>query len=108
MSIAGMEKVKGAEAAADKIKKSAEEEAARIIADGKRETKELLEQAEKDAEAGYQQILDEAERDAAKLYQERVDEEQQVCEQIKAAGREHLAEVVDLIVGKVEGTYGNS
>lgn len=49
MSIAGIEKVREAETKAAQIKKSSEEAAAQIIADGKKESKVLLEDAEKKA-----------------------------------------------------------
>ena len=47
MSIAGIEKVREAETKAAQIKKTSEEAAAQIIADGKKDSKVLLEDAEK-------------------------------------------------------------
>ena len=46
MSIAGIEKVREAEIQAAQIRKESEEAAAQIIADGKREAKMLLEEAD--------------------------------------------------------------
>lgn len=108
MSIAGIEKVREAESAADKMRKSADDEAAQIVADGKKEAKALLDQAEKDAESEYKAMIAKAEEEAGKIYQVKIDAEQQACEKIKSAAEAKKSSVVDTIVGKVVGSYGNS
>lgn len=108
MSIAGIEKVKEAEAAADKIRKNAEDAANAIVAEGRKEARAMIDDAEKKAEAEYRKVLAKAEEKASKLYQDKIDMEQQTCEAIKAEGRKNLVEVVDTIVGKVVDIYGNS
>ena len=57
MSIADIEKVREAEAKAAQIKKSSEEAAAQIIADGKKESKVLLEDAEKKGTETYKAAI---------------------------------------------------
>ena len=83
MSIAGIEKVREAETKAAQIKKTSEEAAAQIIADGKKEAK------------------------AEESYQKKIDSEAVLCEQLKASARENLMQAASAIVGKVVGTYGN-
>lgn len=108
MSIAGIEKVRDAEALAEQVRKSSLEEAAQIVAAGKKEANALLEEAERNGTAVYKSAIASAEVEAEKLYQMRIHEEQEACNQFKSAARENLKEAVDAIVGKVVGTYGNS
>lgn len=108
MSIAGIEKVRDAEMLADQIKKSSEEAAAQIIADGKKEAKALIDEAERKGAAAYKAAITSAEVEADKLYKARIAEEQEACNQFKSAARGNLPQAVDVIVGKVVGTYGNS
>lgn len=108
MSIAGIEQVRAAEAEADRIRKSAEDEAAALVANSKREARKLVEDAEAAAQQEYKEMLAKAAQEAEVLYENRTEEERKTCEEIKAAAREHLPEAVSAIVGKVVGTYGNS
>jgi V/A-type H+-transporting ATPase subunit G/H len=108
MSIAGIEKVRAAETEADEMRKSAEDEAAQIIASGKKEARAILDEAEGAGSGEYKAVMAEAEEEAARLYQERIDREQAACEKIRADARRNMDAAVDLIVGKVVGTYGNS
>lgn len=107
MSIAGIEKVREAETKAAQIKKSSEEAAAQIIADGKKESKILLEDADRRGNEAYKAAIASAEAKAEALYQEKIDAETAACEQLKAAARENLSQAASAIVGKVVGTYGN-
>lgn len=108
MSIAGIEQVRAAEAEADRIRKSAEDEAAALVANSKREARKLVEDAEAAAQQEYKDLLAKAAKEADVLYENRTEEERKTCEEIKAAAGEHLPEAVAKIVGKVVGTYGNS
>lgn len=108
MSIAGIEKVREAEAAADKARKSADEEAAAILASGKKEAKAILDKAEKEADADYKATIAKAETEAADLYQSRIDKEKLACEKIKSDARGNLDAAVEKIIGKVVDVYGNS
>ena len=108
MSIAGIEKVREAELEADRLKKSADEEASGIVADGKRKAREMLEQASKDAETAYKKAMEEAEAEATAIYDQKIAEEKASCEKIKENARADFDSVVHSIVGKVVGSYGNS
>ena len=101
MSIADIEKVRKAEAAAVELKKQAEDSAAQIIADGKKEARDLLDAAAKEADGIYQAAIAKAEEQASKLYDEIIAKEQAACENVKESGRAKIGEVVDDIVGKV-------
>lgn len=103
MSIADIEKVRAAESAANAAKKKAEEDAAQIIADGKKEARDLLDKAAKDADGIYREALDAAEKKASELYDEIIAKEKLACEKIKENGRAKITGVVDDIVGKVMG-----
>ena len=107
MSIAGIEKVREAETKAAQIKKSSEEAAAQIIADGKKESKILLEDADRRGNEVYKATITSAEVKAEALYQEKIDAETAACEQLKTTARENLSQAASAIVGKVVGTYGN-
>ena len=107
MSIAGIEKVREAEEKAAQIKKSSEEAAAQIIADGKKESKILLEDADRRGNEVYKATIASAEVKAEAIYIEKIDEEAVLCEQLKASARENLMQAASAIVGKVVGTYGN-
>lgn len=107
MSIAGIEKIREAELSAERLKRSAEEEAAGIVAEAKKEAKGLLEQAEAEGSAAYKAVIAEAEESAERLYGEKISAEQSACENLKAAARENLDRAVAQIVGKVVGTDGN-
>nr|WP_298572719.1 hypothetical protein [uncultured Mogibacterium sp.] len=107
MSIAGIEKVREAETKAAQIKKSSEEAAAQIIADGKKESKILLEDADRRGNEVYKTTITSAEVKAEALYQEKIDAETAACEQLKTTARENLSQAASAIVGKVVGTYGN-
>ena len=107
MSIAGIEKVREAETKAAQIKKSSEEAAAQIIADGKKESKVLLEDAEKKGTETYKAAIAFAEAKAEESYQKKIDSEAVLCQQLKASARENLMQAASAIVGKVVGTYGN-
>lgn len=108
MSIAGIEKVKEAEAAAEKIRKNSETEAAGIIAAGKKEAKAVIEGVQKEGDTEYKIKMSKAETEAQGLYQKRIDEEKKTCEEIKVEGRKNMGHAVDTIVGKVVNVYGNS
>ena len=108
MSIAGIEKIREAETSADLLKKTSEEDAARIIADGRKKAKMLLEEAEKEGHIEYQKVMEKAEKDAAILYDTRLNEEQVSCEKLKEVARKNIPLAVETIVGKVVSTYGNS
>ena len=90
-----------------RIKKSSEEAAAQIIADGKKESKVLLEDAEKKGTETYKAAIAFAEAKAEESYQKKIDSEAVLCEQLKASARENLMQAASAIVGKVVGTYGN-
>ena len=107
MSIAGIEKVREAEIQAAQIRKESEEAAAQIIADGKKESKILLEDADRRGNEVYKATIASAEVKAEALYQEKIDAETAACEQLKTAARENLSQAASAIVGKVVGTYGN-
>ncbi len=108
MSIVGIEKVREAELEAERLKKSADDEASEIIADGKRKARELLDQAAKDAEAAYKKAIEEAETEASAIYDKKIAEEKASCEKIKENAQADFDSVVDSIAGKVVGSYGNS
>ncbi len=108
MSIAGIEKVRETELEAERIRKSAEEQASQIVADGKREAKSILEQASKDAEKAYREAMEKAETEAEEIYNARISEQRKLCETIKSDARAGMDSIVDKIVGKVVESYGNS
>ena len=108
MSIAGIEKVREAEIRAAQIRKESEEAAAQIIADGKREAKMLLEEADRKGNEAYRAAMQTAETKAEALYQERIDLGAAACKELKSAARENLSRAAETIIGKVVGTYGNS
>lgn len=108
MSKADIEKVKIAESEADKIKKTAHEEAADIIAEGKKKAIEMSDTAKRKSDEIYKSSIEKAEAEAAKTYQETIGKETKVCDKIKADGRNKLGEVADFIVRKVVDTDGNS
>ena len=108
MSIAGIEKVRETELEAERIRKSAEEQASQVVADGKREAKSMLEQASKDAQKAYREAMEKAETEAEEIYNAKISEQQKLCETIKSDARAGMDSVVDKIVGKVVESYGNS
>ena len=101
MSIADIKKVRDAEDKAANIRKQSELDAAQIIADGKKEAKDLLDKTNKDAETYYKAQIEKAESQAAAAYDEIIAKEQKACEKIKEGGRAKIGGVVDEIVRKV-------
>ncbi len=108
MSKADIEVVRAAELAADSARKSADDEAASVIAEGKKKARDLIEQSRKDADSLYKSAMDAAEAEAGKVYQEIIDKEQKACDLIKETGRAGIDDVADTIVRKVVGIDGNS
>lgn len=108
MSKAGIEKVREAEIAAENARKTAEDQADQLVAAGKKEARELIADAERRADKDYRLALEAAEKVAAERYQALIDSQAQACEKIKSEGRSRIDGVVDEIVGKVVGIYGNS
>lgn len=108
MSKADIELVRAAESAADSARKRADEEAASVIAEGKKKARDLIDQSRKDADNLYKSAMSAAEEEAGKLYQEIIDREQQVCESIREVGRAGIEGAADEIVRKVVGIDGNS
>lgn len=101
MSIADIKRVRDAEEQAANIKKQSELDAAQIVADGKKEAKDLLDKANKDAENFYKAQIEKAEEQATAAYDEIIAKEQAACEKIKEGGRAKIGGVVDDIVRKV-------
>ncbi len=108
MSIAGVEKVRDAERKAESIRKDSDEAAKQTVASAKKEAAELVELARREAEEEYKEVMKRADAEADKLYQEIIDAEESACGRIKEDGQAKLDDVVDNIVGKVVGIYGNS
>lgn len=108
MSIAGIEKVREAEIAADKLRKEADDRAAAIVAEGRKEAEKIGEQAEKEAEEKYKTVIARAAEEADKIYDEKIAFERKVCEDIKAGGRERVDEAVGAIIRRVVNSDGNS
>ncbi|MDD5875205.1 MAG: hypothetical protein PUC78_04935 [Baileyella intestinalis] len=108
MSIAGIEKVRQAEAEAAELRKSAEDEAAAIADSAKKESRAILDEAERQADESYKATLAQAEAEGERLYEDRISKEKEACLKFSEAASSRLEEAADLIVGKVVGTYGNS
>ncbi|MCQ2567183.1 MAG: hypothetical protein MJ127_02095 [Mogibacterium sp.] len=103
MSIADIEKVRAAEAAAEALRRKAEEEMAQIISSGKKEARDLIEKAGKDAEDAYKAAIEKADKLASEAYDKTIEAQKAVCEKIKTDGRAKIDGVIDDIVGKVTG-----
>lgn len=103
MSIADIEKVRAAESAAEALRKKAEDEMVQIISAGKKEAKDLIEKAGKDADDAYRKAIEKAETKASDAYDKAIEAQKEVCEKIKAEGRAKIDGVIDDIVGKVVG-----
>lgn len=108
MSEQRLKRVRQAEIAAEKARKQADEDAAAIVSNGNKEARNLLDSAEKEAKADYDAKLARADSKAEADFRERVDKEQRVCDNIKSHAHVSMNEAVDLIVGKVMGSNGNS
>lgn len=108
MSKADIEKVKIAESEADNIKKMVHDEAAEIIAEGKKKANDIFEEANVKAEELYNSAIEKAEAEAADTYQQLIEKETKLCDKIKSDGRANLDEIAEFIVGKVVNTDGNS
>ena len=108
MSIAGVEKVKESEMKAEDIRKQADEAAKQIAVSAKKEAADLIELSKKEAEDTYKAVMKQAEVEADSLYQDIIDAQKEECKKIKEDGQAKIDEVVDNIVRKVVGIYGNS
>lgn len=107
MSIESVERVKEAELKAEEIKKNAEEKAKHIISDARKEARLIIEKSEIDADIKHKEIIEEAKKRAEMLYKEKIDNEREKCSKIKADGREHIGQAIDVIVRKVVNPDGN-
>lgn len=108
MSKADIEAIRACESEANLLRKKGEDEAARILAEGKKKATDLLDTASKEAENSYKQIIEKAESVASEIYRKIIDEEDKACDQIRQNGRASIEKAADYIVGKVVGINGNS
>lgn len=108
MSIESVEKVRAAELAAAGVRKKAEEDAAAIIQNAKKEANDIIEKADITADIKYREVIARAEEKAEAIYKGKIEEEQISCSKIKAEGRERIGEAIEAIVRKVVKSDGNS
>lgn len=108
MSIDLIRSIKNTEAEAEQLKKQALEDAREILSEASNQSYKMMEQAIEDAQAESKEIIKKAEElaksDINKLY----DEVEEECNTIREHGRKKLDKAIDIIIGRIVKTHGNS
>lgn len=101
MSLAGIEKIKKAEAEAQDIIKEADAEAAVALENAKREAISIINEAERIAEQDYRAELDKASEEAERIYDDIIKDTDNNCKIIKDNAKKNLDKAVTYIVKEV-------
>ncbi len=101
MAIEQIRQIRDAEEEAEQIRKRSSTEAKQMIVDAEQKAAQLLEQARRQGEEKYKQILQEAQAEARTAYDDIIGKAKQESVHVTAAAEKNFDSAVSIIVGKV-------